>query len=287
MAIPTEDNGQTRHLSRKIAQGCSNFDDVTFTYPESETPALKNMNLTIKPGERVGIIGKIGSGKTTIGRLLARLHLPSSGNLLIDDVDIRQYHPAAVRDAVAFISQDAALFFGTLRDNIVLGTPHISDDLMLRAAELAGVVDFAKTHPKGFNMQVGEGGRFLSSGQRQAVVLARAFLLEPLILFLDEPTGSMDMAAERMLLQRLKSALRPDQTLIVTTHRYNVLALIDRLVVIDSGRVVADGVRDEILARLNRTATETATSASLLGGASEAPGHYPEIIHERVRSIGA
>jgi len=218
MALPAEEEGQDRHMNRRIAEGRINFDDLTFAYPESDAPALKDFNLKIEPGERVGIIGKIGSGKTTIGRLLARLYLPTSGMLLIDDVDIRQYHPAEVRRAVAFISQDTALFFGTLRDNIVLGVPHISDDLVLRAAEFAGVADFAKNHPKGFNMQVGEGGRFLSSGQRQAVVLARAFLLEPLIMFLDEPSGAMDMASERLLIQRLKTAFRPDQTVIVTTH---------------------------------------------------------------------
>ena len=260
MELPTEEDGQDRHVNRRIVEGRINFDGVTFNYPESEAPALNDFNLRIESGERVGIIGKIGSGKTTIGRLLARLHLPTSGTLLLDDVDVRQYHPSEVRRAVAFISQDTALFYGSVRDNIVLGVPHISDDLVLRAAELAGVTDIVKNHPKGFNMQVGEGGRFLSSGQRQTVVLARAFLLEPHIVFLDEPSGSMDMASERQLIQRLKAAFRPDQTVIVTTHRYNVLALIDRLVVVDNGRVVADGPRDEILAKLNRNANQTASA---------------------------
>jgi ATP-binding cassette subfamily C protein LapB len=256
MALPTEGDGEDRHMNRRIAEGRIDFDNVTFAYPGSDAPALKDFDFKIEAGERVGIIGKIGSGKTTIGRLLSRLYLPTSGMLMIDGVDIRQYHPSEVRRAVAFISQDTALFFGSLRDNIVLGVPHISDDLVLRAAEFAGVADFAKTHPKGFNMQVGEGGRFLSSGQRQAVVLARAFLLDPLIMFLDEPSGSMDMASERLLIQRLKAAFRPEQTVIVTTHRYNVLALVDRLVVIDNGRIVADGPREEILAKLNRTASQ-------------------------------
>jgi ATP-binding cassette subfamily C protein LapB len=251
MQLPTETDSRFQHTNRRITEGRILFDNVSFIYPQSETPALKNFNLKIEPGERVGIIGKIGSGKTTIGRLLARLHLPTSGSLLLDGVDIRQYHPVEVRRAVSFISQDTALFFGSLRDNIALGVNHISDDLILRAAELTGVADFAKKHPQGFNMQVGEGGRFLSSGQRQAVVLARAFLLEPLVLFLDEPSGAMDMASERLFVQRLKTAFRPDQTVIVTTHRYNVLALVDRLVVIDNGSVVADGPREDILAKLS------------------------------------
>lgn len=294
MALPAEEDGQDRHMNRRITEGRINFDDITFAYPESDAPALKNFNLKIEPGERVGIIGKIGSGKTTIGRLLARLYLPTSGMLLLDDVDIRQYHPAEVRRAVAFISQDTALFFGTLRDNIVLGVPHVSDDLVLRAAEFAGVADFAKNHPKGFNLQVGEGGRFLSSGQRQAVVLARAFLLEPLIMFLDEPSGSMDMASERVLIQRLKSAFRADQTVIVTTHRYNVLALVDRLVVIDNGHIVADGPREEILAKLSRAASQppvppfipTVMDAAARNTESVTSQPVESIEAARLRSIG-
>jgi ATP-binding cassette subfamily C protein LapB len=256
MQVPEEDDGQARHINRTIAEGRINFDNVTFNYPDSEAPALKDFSLKIEPGERVGIIGKIGSGKTTIGRLLARLHVANDGLLLLDGVDIRQYHPAEVRRCVGFVSQDTTLFYGSVRDNIVLGVPHVSDDLVLRAAEIAGVTDFVKTHPKGFNLQVGEGGRFLSSGQRQAVILARACLLEPLVVFLDEPTGAMDMASERLFLQRLRAAFRPHQTLILTTHRYNALALVDRLVVIDAGHVVADGPREEILAKLNRNASQ-------------------------------
>jgi len=288
MAMPAEDEGHERHINRKIAEARVDFQNVTFAYPGSETPALKEFNFKIEPGERIGIIGKIGSGKTTIGRLLARLHLPSSGTLLLDNVDIRQYHPAEVRRAVSFVSQDTALFFGSVRDNIVLGVPHISDDLVLRAADLAGVTDFVKSHPKGFNMQVGEGGRFLSSGQRQSVVLARAFLLEPIMLFLDEPSGNIDMASERLLIQRLKKAFRPDQTVIITTHRYNMLALVDRLIVLDNGRIVADGPREEILARLSRGVAQPAPApgvAASIAPAPMAPG-AGSIEAARLRSIG-
>ena len=288
MAMPAEDEGQERHVNRKIAEARVDFQNVSFSYPGSETPALNDFNFKIEPGERIGIIGKIGSGKTTIGRLLARLHLPSSGTLLLDSVDIRQYHPAEVRRAVSFVSQDTALFFGSVRDNIVLGVPHISDDLVLRAAELAGVTDFVKSHPKGFNMQVGEGGRFLSSGQRQSVVLARAFLLEPILLFLDEPSGNIDMASERLLIQRLKKAFRPDQTVIITTHRYNMLALVDRLIVLDGGRIVADGPREEILARLSRNVAQPASSTGLAASIAPAPmaPAAGSIEAARLRSIG-
>jgi ATP-binding cassette subfamily C protein LapB len=247
MSMPREGDGQERHIDRVMTSGRVEFKDVSFQYPATETLALKNFTLAIKPGERVGIIGKIGSGKTTLGRLMARLYVPTQGTLLFDGVDIRQYHPSEIRRQVAFVAQDATLFYGSVRDNIVFGSPYVSDDLVVRAADLAGVTDFIKTNPAGFNLQVGEAGRALSSGQRQSVSLARAFLFDPLVVFLDEPSGSMDMASERALVERLGKAFRPDQTLIITTHRMAMLALVDRLVVIDNGSVVADGPRDDVI----------------------------------------
>jgi ATP-binding cassette subfamily C protein LapB len=252
MKVPEEDLGQVRHISRTIAAGNVAFDNVTFRYPESEAPALEDFSIKISEGERIGIIGKIGSGKTTLGRLLARLYVPSTGSLLLDGIEIRQYHPAEIRRCIAFVSQDSSLFHGSVRDNIVLGVPQVSDEIVVRAADLAGVTDFVRGHPQGFNMQVGEAGRFLSSGQKQAVALARAFLLSPKILFLDEPSGAMDMASERLLLERLKATFTSDQTVIITTHRVSMLALVNRLIVIDRGKLLADGPRDEILAMLAR-----------------------------------
>jgi ATP-binding cassette subfamily C protein LapB len=272
MQLPAEDEGRARHINRSINDGRISFDNVTFRYPESEAPAINGFDLKIEPGERVGIIGRIGSGKTTLGRLLARLYLATEGTLFLDGVDVRQYHPAEVRRCVGFVSQDTILFYGSVRDNIALGVPHISDDLVLRAAEISGVIDFVKAHPKGLNMQVGEGGRFLSSGQRQAVILARACLLEPLVVFLDEPSGAMDMATERAFVQRLHHAFRPDQTLILTTHRYNVLSLVNRLVVIERGCVVADGPRDEILAKLNQGSGQRNAAVPVSEGEKETGG---------------
>ncbi len=269
MGIPEEDLGQVRHISRKIDTGSLAFDNVTFRYPESEAPALEDFSLTIGEGERVGIIGKIGSGKTTIGRLLARLYVPSSGSLLLDGIDIRQYHPAEIRRCVAFVSQDSALFHGSVRDNIVLGAPQVSDELVVRAADLSGVTDFVRGHPQGFNMPVGEAGRFLSSGQKHAIALARAFLLEPKIIFLDEPSGAMDMASERLLVERLRATFKSDQTVIVTTHRASMLALVNRLIVIDRGKLVADGPRDEIMAMLTRNATQKEPAGTLAPGKSD------------------
>lgn len=254
MAVPGEDEGQGRHIDRSITEGSIEFDKVQFNYPGSEAPALTDFSLKVDAGERVGIIGRIGSGKTTLGRLMARLYVPTEGALLIDGVDIRQYHPSDVRRQVAFVSQDSALFHGSVRDNIVLGAPYVSDDLVVRAADLAGVSEFVRLHPQGFNMPVGETGRFLSSGQRQAISLARAFLFNPLILFLDEPSGSMDMASERQLIDRLEKSFRPEQTVVLTTHRTAMLALVSRLVVLENGRVIADGPRDKVLKMLREKA---------------------------------
>ncbi len=259
MSLPEDGEGETRHIDRTIESGSIHFDNVIFEYPDATTQALKDFSLKISPGERVGIIGKIGSGKTTIGRLLTRLYMAGEGNLLLDDVDIRQYHPAEVRRRVAFVAQDAALFHGSIRDNIVFGAPYVSDDVVVRAAELSGTADFVKLHPHGYNMPVGEGGRLLSSGQRHSVALARAFLFDPVIVFLDEPTGAMDMQSERALTLRLKTAFRPDQTVIITTHRSSMLTLVDRVVVIDQGHVMLDGPKDEIMKKL--TAGRKTTNA--------------------------
>ena len=250
MSVPGEDEGGQRHIDRTISKGAVEFEKIDFSYPGAETPALRELNLKIEPGERVGIIGRIGSGKTTLGRLISRLYVPSEGSLLLDDIDVRQYHPSDIRRRVAFISQDSSLFHGSVRDNIVLGAPYVSDDLVIRAADLAGVSDFVKLHPQGFNMQVGEAGRFLSSGQRQSIALARAFLFDPLIIFLDEPSGSMDMASERALIGRLNSAFSKEQTVILTTHRTAMLALVTRLIVLENGAVIADGPRDKVLKAL-------------------------------------
>jgi len=263
MRVPEENSDQFRHVSRTIDKGNVAFDNVTFKYPDSEAPALENFTLKISEGERVAIIGKIGSGKTTIGRLLTRLYVPTSGSLLLDGIDIRQYHPAEVRRCVAFVSQESALFNGSVRDNIVLGAPQVSDELVVRAADLSGVSEFVRGHPQGFNLPVGEAGRFLSSGQKQAIALARSLLLEPNIIFLDEPSGAMDTASERLLIQRLKSTFKSDQTVIVTTHRSSMLALVNRLIVVDRGKLVADGPRDEVLSMLTRGTPQDSSEAPI------------------------
>ena len=242
-------NEKASHQAR-IAKGSVELRDVTFTYPDSKHPALRSVSFAIEPGDRVGIIGRIGSGKTTIGRLLVGFYEPDQGAVLVDGTDLRQYHPADVRRGIGLVMQDVMLFQGTVRDNIALGAPQADDAMILRAAQLAGVDTFVGNHPLGYDLPVGERGQLLSGGQRQAVALARALLMDPPILMLDEPTSAMDYASERQFVRRLGSVLSSGRTLIVTTHRGSLLQVVNRLVVLEDGGVKLDGPRDQVMAAL-------------------------------------
>ncbi len=250
MALPVERPAEKRYVSRPIQHGRVEFRDVTFNYPGTELPALSKVSFRIDPGERVGIIGRVGSGKTTVGRLLINLYEPDEGSVLIDSVDLRQYHPSDIRRGIGFVMQDVVLFYGTVRDNIALGHPKADDALILRAAKLAGVDDFVGTHPQGYNMEVAERGQNLSGGQRQAIALARALLMDPQILMLDEPTSAMDNTSEQVFMRRLGAVLNSGRTLLMTTHRMTLLRMVDRLIILDRGLIIADGPRDEILRQL-------------------------------------
>ena len=250
MRAPVERPADRNFVSRPIAQGAVEFRDVTFAYPDSQQPALREVSFKIAPGERVGVIGRIGSGKTTLGRLLVGFYEPDAGAVLVDGTDLRQYHPSDVRRGVGLVMQDVTLFQGTVRDNISIGAPQADDAMVLRAAQLAGVDAFIGSHPLGYDLPVGERGQMLSGGQRQAIALARAVLMDPPILMLDEPTSAMDLQAERQFIRRLNSVLAEGRTLIVTTHRGSLLQAINRLIVLDDGRIVHDGPRDQVLAAL-------------------------------------
>jgi ATP-binding cassette subfamily C protein LapB len=236
------------------------FSGVSFTYPDQQRAALESIDFKIAIGERVGVIGPIGSGKTTLGKLVLGLYEPQSGAVRVDGYDLRQFDPAILRRNIGCSSQDVFLFQGTLRENVAMGAPWAEDDAILKAAEMAQVSDFASHHPEGFDMQVGERGDLLSGGQRQAVALARALLLDPPILLLDEPTSSMDNATEASI----KTALRDyveGRTLLVITHRASLLDLVTRLVVLDQGRLVADGPKDKILEALQQGRLHTSRKA--------------------------
>lgn len=248
MALPVEREPGKRYLSRNITSGAIEFQNVTFTYPGGDVPALKEVSFRIEPGERVGILGPIGSGKTTISKLLINIYQPQEGAVLIEGTDVRQIDPADIRRAIGVTMQDVLLFHASMRDNIAMGAPHADDDQILSAATLAGVHEFVSHHPHGYDMQVGERGQTLSGGQRQCIALARALLPNPPILMLDEPTSMMDMASERQFAERLKKTLT-DKTLILVTHRPSLFHLVDRLIVMGQGKIVADGPREVILGK--------------------------------------
>ncbi len=250
MSLERERPPERSYVSRKIAQGSIGFDNVTFRYPGAAEDALTNVSFSIKPGERVGVIGRVGSGKTTVGRMLVGFYDPGEGRILVDGVDIRQYDPADLRSGIGFVLQDTDLFFGKLRENIALGKPAASDEEILEAARLSGVESFIAGHPLGYDMPVAEGGRSLSGGQKQAIGLARIMVRKPKILFLDEPTAHFDMRSEAEFVERLKTLATGDMTIIVSTHRTSLLSLVDRLLVFDRGKLIADGPRDEVLAKL-------------------------------------
>ena len=250
-------NKETEHpsgasfVSRPFIGGGVEFKNVTFTYPGQEKPALTAVSFSIRPGEKVAFIGSIGSGKTTITKLLLKLYQPQEGSILIDGIDSGQIDPVELRRCVGVVPQESVLFFGTLRENILLGDPQAGDMQMLGAAHIGGVDAFANLHPKGFDMQVGERGCNLSSGQRQAVSIARAVIKNPSILVLDEPTASMDSANESQVCKNI-AAISKDKTVVLVTHRAALLELVSRIIVIDCGRVVADGPKDKVIAALQQ-----------------------------------
>jgi ATP-binding cassette subfamily C protein LapB len=238
-------------LDRPVLSGDIEFRNVSFSYPHQETPALDNVSFRISAGEHVAIIGRIGSGKTTIERLMLGLYEPSEGSILLDRTDSRQLDPADLRRNMGYVSQDGSLFYGTLRDNILLGSPHADDQAMLEAARIAGVSDFAGLHPSGFDLQVGERGERLSGGQRQSVSIARALLRDPPILIMDEPSNAMDNTTEEQLRSRLAD-WSPGKTLILVTHRASLLSLVDRVIVMDCARIIADGPKQQVLDALRQ-----------------------------------
>jgi len=230
-------------------KGLVEFRDVVFNYPGQAVPALNHLSFTIEPGEKVGVIGAVGSGKTTLERLLINLYEPTSGSVQIDGSDVRQIDPGDLRRSVGAVQQSPQLFFGSVRQNITMGHETAPDSAVLRAAELSGVMEFLRDSEAGLDTQVGERGEALSGGQRQAVAIARSLLYDPPILVLDEPTASMDPASENRLRKRLEMLCK-DKTTILITHKGSMLSIVDKLILIDRGRLVAFGPKDEVISKL-------------------------------------
>ncbi len=249
MNNPVERPDDAGFLSRSGFRGDIEFREVTFNYPESELSALHNVSFRIRAGEHVAILGRMGSGKTTLHKLILGLYQPTSGAVLVDGIDIRQLDPAELRRNIGYVQQDTNLFFGTMRNNIALSAPHAEDAAIIQAARVGGIDEFIDSHPQGYDMAIGERGETLSGGQKQGVGIARAIINHPPILLLDEPTSAMDHSGEEVVKKRLKQEAA-GKTMMLISHRSSLFDLVDRIIVIDSGRVVADGAKKDIIEAL-------------------------------------
>ena len=257
MKMPVERENNRKYLSRPNLDGNIVFKDVNYSYKEQKFDVLKNINLTIKKGEKIGIIGKIGSGKSTLAKLLLNLYEPTKGSILVDNTDIRQIDPVDLRRAIGYVPQEPFLFMGSIKDNITIGEQYATDEQILKASLISGVHDFLGKHEKGYDLIVGERGEGLSGGERQAVTLARAILSNPNILVLDEPTNMMDELSENQFKKKLIDIIN-DKTVIIITHKPSLLSLVDRLIVIEDGKIIADGPKESIIASFgSKTKTTT------------------------------
>lgn len=249
MSMPDEQEEGKRYIHRPMIQGKIELDKVTFHYPNSPVASIRDLSVTINPGEKVAIIGRIGSGKTTLERLIMGLYQPTEGHVRIDDTDIKQLHHIDVRRNIGCVPQESVLFYGTIRDNITLGRPLADDRDVMDAANRAGVTVFTQQDPAGLERQVGEGGLLLSGGQRQAVTIARALLGRPPVLLMDEPTSAMDNRSEMQIKHQL-SQLTSSETLVLITHKTTMLDVVDRVIVMEKGCIIADGPKEMVLSDL-------------------------------------
>ncbi|WP_375724522.1 type I secretion system permease/ATPase [Arcobacter sp. KX21116] len=242
MKMPVEKENKN-YISRPNLNGDIEFKNVDFSYKESKYKILNNLNVTIKKGEKVAILGKIGTGKSTLLKLIMNLYEPTNGSILVDEVDVRQIDPIDLRSSIGVVPQEPFLFMGTIKDNITIGEQYVSDEELISVSKIAGLDEFLGRHEAGFDLMVGERGDGLSGGERQSVTLARALISDPNILMLDEPTNSMDSQTEKAFIGKLKNIIH-DKTVIIVTHKTSILELVDRVIVLDNGNIVFDGPKE-------------------------------------------
>jgi len=258
MAKTAERDGEADFVSRPRFRGDIEFKEVEFAYPGDNGETLRKVSFCIREGEHVALLGRVGSGKSTLLRLVLGLYQPRSGAILIDGVDIRQLDPSQLRRNIGYVPQDVTLFFGSLKENILLADPHLDNADLLAAAGVAGLNEMIDTHPRGFDMAVGERGELLSGGQRQGVAIARAVVHQPSILLFDEPTGSMDHTSEDTIKRNLRQ-FAAGKTMLIVTHRTALLDLVDRIIVVDKGKIVADGPKERVVEALRQGRIEKAS----------------------------
>lgn len=251
MHKPEERPKNNDFVSKKDFSGKIEFKNVTFKYPNTEVEILKNVSFVINPGDRVAILGKIGTGKSTILKLILKLYEPTNGSILIDDIDITQLDPADLRRNMSYVSQHISLFNGTLKENIIFRASFVNDDKMLEAAKISGVDSFANTHPRGYDMAIGEKGEGLSGGQIQSVGIARACLFDYPVNLLDEPTSSMDKQTEDTVLDNLNEFMK-NKTLIVITQKMPLLKIVDKIIVLNNNTVYLNGDKETVIKALSQ-----------------------------------
>lgn len=241
-----------KSVHRPIVNGDFYFNETTFKYSEeANAPSLYVKLLRIKPGERIAILGRNGAGKSTLLQACSGMLEPIEGELTLDGIRLSHIDPADVRRDLSFLSQNARLFHGTIRENLLMAKPLASDQDLINALELSGAIDFIRKLPDGLDHVVLEGGTGLSGGQKQALLLARSFLRQPNVLLLDEPTASLDEGSEKRIIQSL-ATLASDKTMLIATHRMALLSLVERIIVVDNGRIVMDDKKNKVLAQLRR-----------------------------------
>ena len=246
---PMERLSGQQFIEREKFKGKIEFKNVTFSYPDTEVPALKEVSFIIRPGEHVGIIGRIGSGKSTIEKLILKLYEVDEGSILIDDVDISQIDPARLRRYVGYVSQDIGLFRGSVKENILYRSPSASDEELLLASKLSGVDEFIKRHPLGYDMPIGERGQGVSGGQRQSIGIARALISHAPVMLLDEPTNALDQLSETQLMKKFRDSFQ-EKTLILVTQKLALLSNTPRVIVMHEGKVFLDGKREDVIKAL-------------------------------------
>ena len=266
MAQPIEHPKGHSFLPRGRLHGKIEFKNVSFTYPGQQIPSLDDVSFTIEAGERVAILGHVGSGKTTISRLISGLYAASEGTIRIDGVDIRQIAPAELRENLGIVLQDVWLMSSTIEQNISLGAVELTAEQILEAGRIAGVSDFADRHPDGYKLVLKERGESLSGGQRQAISLARSLVRRPPILLLDEPTSSMDARSEQAFIQRFKQT-ELNGTLIIITHRTSLLSMVDRVVILEQGKIAGIGTTEQFM----RAQTDRVAASDIVRGAQSQP----------------
>lgn len=250
MSLPLERPEDRTLISSNNWRGDLEMRGVSFAYDPDAHSVIDNLSVRIGPAERIAILGRVGSGKSTLLRLLASLYQPLQGQVLLDGVDMTAIEPADVRANVLMVGQDARLFHGTLRENVVMASPGAGDERLLEISALTGVTGIAAAHPRGFDRNVGERGDTLSGGQRQVVALARALVAAPQMLLLDEPTAAMDQQTEAEVLRALAGLAERRRGYVIVTHKQSVLPYVDRIIIMDQGRIIADGPRDAVLGAL-------------------------------------